>query len=145
MMMRGMPMLHGMPVPLLLTRFMPPEWWASLREMRCYWTTRKMSVVCHGIYQGGKTQSEERKKAIESAKQDEIRQLFIDLWALQPVLKQEMAGTKPYNCHLLSVKKFLADGTHDKFKSRMVLNGDEQRMQSFFQTNPPLLWLSTPL
>jgi hypothetical protein len=30
------------------------------------------------------------------------------------------------NSHLFMVEKFMADGKHDKFKSRMVMNGNEQ-------------------
>jgi hypothetical protein len=48
----------------------------------------------------------------------------MDLRALEPVLKHETDGVKPYHCHLFSVKKFLADGQHDRFESRMAVNGD---------------------
>ncbi len=78
-----------------------------------------------------KEKSEERKQAIEAAEEDEIWQLFIDLCALQPEFKREIAGAELYNCHLYSVEKFLADGSHDKFKTRMVLNRDEQDEELF--------------
>jgi hypothetical protein len=64
---------------------------------------------------------DERRLAIKLAEQ-----IFVDLRALEPVFKHKMAGNKPYNCHLFSVEKFLKDGQHDKFKSRIVMNGDEQ-------------------
>jgi hypothetical protein len=37
-----------------------------------------------------------------------------------------MGDGEPYGCHLFSVDKFLANGYHDKFKSQMEMNGNEQ-------------------
>jgi hypothetical protein len=59
----------------------------------------------------------------------------MDLQALEPVFKHEMDGVRPYNCHLFSVETFLADGQHDKSKSRMVINGDEQDAANCGDTN----------
>jgi hypothetical protein len=84
-----------------------------------------------------KEKSEERKKVIDTAKQYEIKQLFVDLQGMEPVFKHEMSGVKPYNCHLFSVEKFLADGKHDKFKSGIVLNGDELDVELFPDRSSP--------
>ncbi len=84
-----------------------------------------------------KEKSEERKQGIEEAEQDEIKQIFIDLKALEPVYKHELNGVKPYNCHLFSVEKFLTDGQHDKFKSWIVMNGDEQDADLFPDRSSP--------
>jgi hypothetical protein len=44
-----------------------------------------------------KERSDERKKGIETAEQEEIKQIFLELKAVEPVHKYEMNGIKPYN------------------------------------------------
>ena len=48
--------------------------------------------------------------------------LLVGLQALEPVYKEDIGNTDVHNSHLFTVEKFTADGTHDKFKSRMVMN-----------------------
>ena len=69
---------------------------------------------------------EDRRKAIEKAEVDEIEMLLVGLQALEPVYKEDIWNTDVHNSHLFTVEKFTADGTHDKYKSRMVMNGNEQ-------------------
>jgi hypothetical protein len=45
---------------------------------------------------------------------------------LEPVCKEDIGNADVHNSHLFTVEKFTADGMHDKFKSRMVMNGNEQ-------------------
>ncbi len=60
-------------------------------------------------------------------KADEITLLLIGLCALRPVLKNDIDEADMHNSHFLFMfVKFLADGVHNKFKSCMVMNGNEQ-------------------
>lgn len=54
----------------------------------------------------------------------------MDLQGLLPVFEKDIAG-EAYNCHMFGVEKFLATGEHDKFKLRLVLNGNEQNQELF--------------
>jgi hypothetical protein len=57
----------------------------------------------------------------------EIKLVFRDLKAVEPVKKEEIpAGIPAFSTHLFTVEKFKADGTRDKFKSRLVAHGNEQ-------------------
>jgi hypothetical protein len=51
---------------------------------------------------------------------------FVMLGALLPVLKSELEGAVALSCHMFTIEKFLANGEHDKFKSRIVAHGNEQ-------------------
>jgi hypothetical protein len=72
--------------------------------------------------------NEEKKNAeIRAAKMAEIKQVFEELQALEPVDKEKIPeGIKPLGCHLFMVEKFDANGPHEKYKSRLVLLGNEQ-------------------
>jgi len=72
--------------------------------------------------------NEEKKNAeIKAAKIAEIKQVFEELWALEPVERKEIPeGIKPLGCHLFTVEKFDASGQHEKHKSRLVSHGNEQ-------------------
>jgi hypothetical protein len=75
----------------------------------------------------GKHNSEEQNASIKRAKIDEIKQVFEELMAVKPVLKEDIPeGVRALNCHLFTVEKFKADGSHDKYKSRFVAHGNEQ-------------------
>jgi hypothetical protein len=57
----------------------------------------------------------------------EIKQVFEELKALEPVDRKEIPeGIKPLDCHLFTMEKFDASGQHEKYKSRLVLHGNEQ-------------------
>jgi hypothetical protein len=77
------------------------------------------------------------KKAIEKADKDEIELLFVDLNGLLPVYEEELDGEKAYNSHLFGVEKFLANGKHDKFKSRLVFDGRDQDPELFLDRSSP--------
>ncbi len=68
---------------------------------------------------------EQQDAAISKVEEDEIRQVFFDLKALVPMKKEDIDG-QPLNCHIFTVEKFLANGDHDKVKSRFVVIGNEQ-------------------
>jgi hypothetical protein len=46
---------------------------------------------------------------------------------MEPIRKEEIpAGFKAHNTHLFTVEKFRADGSHDKYKNRLMAHGNEQ-------------------
>jgi hypothetical protein len=64
---------------------------------------------------------------IALAREAQIRQVFEELKALEPVEKRNIPpGLKTLGCHLFTVQKFDASGGHDKYKSRLVSHGNEQ-------------------
>ena len=85
----------------------------------------------------------ERKKAIEKADTDEIDLLFVQLRGLKPEYynKIKKEGAQIYNSHMFSVEKFFADGTHDKFKSRLVFDGRDQDPELFPDRSSPTVAL----
>jgi hypothetical protein len=71
--------------------------------------------------------AEEKNARIKAAKMAEIKQVFEDLKALEPVDRGEIPeGIKPLGCHLFTVEKFDASGQHEKYKSWLVSHGNEQ-------------------
>jgi len=67
------------------------------------------------------------KEGIEKAQEEEIKLVFNDLKAVEAVMKEDIPeGFRAHNTHLFTVEKFLADGWHDKYKSRLVAHGNEQ-------------------
>ena len=75
--------------------------------------------------------NEEMKQSLNKAEEDEIRLVFEELDAMEPVRKEDIPkGYKAHNTHLFTVEKFMADGKHDKFKSRLVAHGND-RMRRF--------------
>jgi hypothetical protein len=70
---------------------------------------------------------EQKAEEVRKAKVAEIRQVFDELQALQPVEKAGIpANVKPLGSHLFTVEKFTATGQHDKYKSQLVSHGNEQ-------------------
>jgi hypothetical protein len=67
-----------------------------------------------------------RQQAIQQVEVEEIKLLFAGLHALQSIWKADISSVQPLNCHMFTVEKFLADGTHENFKLCMVANGNEQ-------------------
>jgi hypothetical protein len=69
----------------------------------------------------------DQKRGLERAKIDEIKLVFEDLKAMEPVRKEDTpGGYKGHNTHLFIVEKLAADGSHEKYKSRLVAHGNEQ-------------------
>jgi hypothetical protein len=57
----------------------------------------------------------------------EIELVFKDLKAVQVVKREDIPkGIPAFGTHLFTVEKFKADGSTDKFKSRLVAHGNEQ-------------------
>jgi hypothetical protein len=70
--------------------------------------------------------SAEEWKDVENAKaiKIELRMLFEELKALRPVRRATIkGGTKILRSHMFLVEKYLADGTFDKIKARLVADG----------------------
>jgi hypothetical protein len=81
---------------------------------------------------------EEMKQSLNKAEEDEIRLVFEELDAMEPVRKEDIPqGYKAHNTHLFTVEKFMADGKHDKFKSRLVAHGNEQDATIYADRSSP--------
>jgi hypothetical protein len=64
---------------------------------------------------------------IAKAKCKEIEVVFHNLKAVETVRKEMIPLEIPgNNTHLFTIEKFKADGSRDKFKSRLVTQGNEQ-------------------
>jgi hypothetical protein len=68
----------------------------------------------------------------------EIKQLFKDLSALEPVKATPIvAGACVLTCHMFLVEKFLANGDFDKMKARLVSHGNKQNREEFPDWSSP--------
>jgi len=61
-----------------------------------------------------------RNEGIKKAEIEEVLMCFVTLGALLPVLKLEVEGGVALSCHMMTIEKFLANGEHDKFNTRIV-------------------------
>jgi hypothetical protein len=62
----------------------------------------------------------------------ELKQLFEDLQALHPVLKEDIQpNTKVLRSHMFVVEKYLACGKFYKLKARLVADGQDQNPEMF--------------
>ena len=77
-----------------------------------------------------------RLAAIKDAEIDEIKQIFEGLKAVEAVYETDAEG-KAHGCHMFTVDKFLADGTFDKCKGRVVLHGNEQDPEMYPDRSSP--------
>jgi hypothetical protein len=83
----------------------------------------KQYVVATVKLQLGNHNSEERNEKIQQAQQAEIKQVFEELDALEPLKRGPLKrgdipqGIKALGTHLFTVEKFTASGEHEKFKS----------------------------
>ena len=103
----------------------------------------RYALMTKKLYEG-KHNDEERNAAIRKAKFDELRLVFEDLKALEPIRKCEIVrGIKPLGTHLFTIEKFKADGSHDKFKSRLVSHGNEQDAQLYPDRYSPTIGIHT--
>jgi hypothetical protein len=68
-----------------------------------------------------------KEMACEQAIKAELRQLFDDLKALRVIKRAEvMRSAKVLKSHMFLVRKYLADGSFDKVKARLVADGRDQ-------------------
>jgi hypothetical protein len=75
---------------------------------------------------------------IAKAERAKIELVFKDLKAVEPVKKEEIpTGIPAFNPRLFTVQKFKADGTRDKFKSRLVAHGNEQDSMLYLDCSSP--------
>jgi len=78
------------------------------------------------------------KEGIKKAQAEEIKLVFNDLKAVEVVMKEDIPeGVKAHNTHLFTVEKFLADGRHDKYISRLVAHGNEQDTTLYTDRSSP--------
>ena len=63
---------------------------------------------------------------------------------MEPIKKKDIPeGFKALGTHLFTVEKFTADGTHDKFKSRLVSHGNEQDTLLYPDRSSPTVGIHT--
>ncbi len=84
----------------------------------------------------------EKSRWVEGKAKDAIRaevnQLFKELEALRPVRAELIAvGACILTCHMFLVEKFLADGSFDKTKARLVSHGNKQDKDEFLDRSLP--------
>ncbi len=87
------------------------------------YTTR---YAVHTKLHQGKHNSEAINESIEAAEREEIKLVFEELKAVVVRKEDIPVGIPAYNSHLFTIEKFKADGSHDKYKSRLVAHGNEQ-------------------
>jgi hypothetical protein len=76
---------------------------------------------------------------IVKAEKEEIELVFQDLKAVQIVRKEEIPrGVPTFVTHLFTIEKFKADGSTDKFKSRLVAHGNEQDANLYPDRSSPM-------
>jgi len=72
-------------------------------------------------------QSEWKEKACEDAIKAELKQLFIELKALRAIRRAEITkSAKVLKSQMFLVRKYLANGTFEKVKARLVADGRDQ-------------------
>jgi hypothetical protein len=73
-----------------------------------------------------------KEEAAVEAIKAEVKQLFRDLSALQPIQAETIiAGACVLTCHIFLVEKFLANGNFDNMKARLVSHGNKQNKEDF--------------
>jgi glucose-6-phosphate-specific signal transduction histidine kinase len=78
------------------------------------------------------------EEAAVQAIKAEVKQLFKDLSALQPVQAEMIiTGACVLTCHMFLVEKFLANGDFDKMKARLVSHGNKQNKEDFPDRSSP--------
>jgi hypothetical protein len=82
----------------------------------------------------------------EEAISAELKQLFEDLQALHPVLKEDIPpSTKVLRSHMFVVEKYLACGKFDKVKARLVTDGRDQNPEMFPNKSSPTVSIQSVL
>jgi hypothetical protein len=95
--------------------------------------------VTHTVkLKGAREKNHSEQEEIDKAQEAEIRLVFEDLKAVD-VIKREYIprGFKAHNTHLFTVQKFLANGEHDKYKSRLVAHGNKQDATLYSDRSSP--------
>ncbi len=90
-------------------------------------TRRPTRYAAHTKLSVGEHNAEKTNEMIAKAEQEEIELVFCDLEALEVVRREKIPkGIPVFGTHLFTSEKFKADGSTDKFKSRLVAHGNEQ-------------------
>jgi hypothetical protein len=78
------------------------------------------------------------KREIDKAQEVEIKLVFDDLKVVEAIKMENIhRGFKAHNTHLFTVQKFLANGKHDKYKSRLVAHSNEQDTTLYSDRSSP--------
>jgi hypothetical protein len=95
--------------------------------------------VTHTVkMKGARERNHSEQEEIEKAQEAEIRLVFKDLKAVDVIKRENIPkGFKAHNTHLFTVQKFLANGEHDKYKSRLVAHGNEQDATIYSDRSSP--------
>jgi hypothetical protein len=95
--------------------------------------------VTHTVkMKGARERNHSEQEEIKKAQEAEIRLVFEDLKAVDVIEKENIPkGFKAHNTHLFTVQKFLANGEHDKYKSRLVAHGNEQDTTLYSDRSSP--------
>ncbi len=79
-----------------------------------------------------------KTEAAEVAIKAELRMLFEELKALRCVKRASIkAGTKILKSHMFMVEKYLANGSFDKMKARLVADGRDQDEEIYPNKSSP--------
>lgn len=79
-----------------------------------------------------------KEAACEDAIKAELRQLFEELKVLRVIRRAEVPkSAKILKSHMFLVKKYLADGTFDKIKARLVADGRDQDAELYPNNSSP--------
>jgi hypothetical protein len=90
-------------------------------------TRKPARYAMHAKLKAGSHNNEETNTMISRAEKEEIKLVFQDLKAVQIVKREEIPkGVPVFGTHLFTIEKFKADGSTDKFKSRLVAHGNER-------------------
>jgi len=84
------------------------------------------------------SRSEWREVACEQAIKAELSQLFDELKALQVIKRAEVTkSAKVLKSHMFLVRKYVADGSFDKVKARLVADGIDQDAELYPNKSSP--------
>jgi len=73
-----------------------------------------------------------KERAKFEAIQKEILQIFMELRAVEPVMKPDIPrDAEILRCFVFLVEKFLVNGEFDKIKARLVANGAQQKREMY--------------
>jgi hypothetical protein len=97
----------------------------------------------HAMMTEGTEQSKRASKT-KAAEVAEIKKVFEELQALEPVERTDLPrNVKALGSHLFTAEKFMADGQHDKFKSCLVSHGNEQDSTLYPDRSSPMAAVHT--
>ena len=113
--------------------------WRSARVMEGVKKPAWFRQVTHTVKWRNNDKNQSVKEGMEKAQVEEIKLVFNDLKAIEAVKKENIPeGFRVHNTHLVTVEKFLANGEHNKFKSHLVVHGNEQDVMLHVDWSSPM-------